>query len=89
MLKISLILICGLCVLQMKFMHVSLNLVIKITELKITIWAWVQKNNMFLNKSITFGTGLKKIIDVPNKKLHRLILNLDNMWTSQTVLLVL
>ena len=64
-------------------------IVIKITELKINIWAWVQKKKMLLNKSITFGIGLKKIIDVPNKKLHRLILNLDNMWTSQTVFLVL
>ena len=52
----------------MKFMHVSLNLVIKITELKINIWAWVQKNNMLLNKSITFGLGLKKIIDAPKKR---------------------
>ena len=38
--------------------------------LMLKISLWVHKNNMILNKSITFGIGLKKIIDAPNKKLH-------------------
>ena len=33
----------------------------------------------------TFGLGFKKMIHAPKKKLHRLILNLENRWNPQMV----